>query len=111
MTAGVQQRGLIVKFHSFIQHAIVVAASVFLAACGGGATTNPNQGGELRVSPTEGTFFAGVPSTITISGGRIPYSITSSAPQILPVPSVVNANSFQVVPNNPAVLTSSTGAL
>src|SRR6185369_3070724 len=104
MIAGVQQRGLIVKFHSFIQHAIVVAASVLLAACGGGATTNPNQGGPMSVSPTEGTFFAGVPSTITISGGRIPYSVTSSAPQILPVPDQVNEHSFQVIPNNPAVL-------
>jgi hypothetical protein len=111
MIAGVQQRGLIVKFHSFIQHAIMVAASVLLAACGGGATTNPNQGGPMLISPTEGTFFAGVPSTITISGGRIPYSITSSAPQILPVPDLVNEHSFQVVPNNPAVLTSSTGTI
>jgi len=111
MTAGVQQRGLIVKFHSFIQHAIVVAASVLLAACGGGATTNPNQGGPMNVSPVEGTFFAGVPSTITISGGRIPYSVTSSAPQILKVPDQVFEHSFQVIPNNPAVLTSSTGAL
>ena len=111
MIAGVQQRGLIVKFHSFIQYAIVVAASVLLAACGGGATTNPNAGGPMIVSPASGTFFAGVPSTITISGGRIPYSVTSSAPQILKVPDQVFEHSFQVVPNNPAVFTSSAGAV
>jgi len=104
MTAGVQQRGLIVKFHSFIQHAIVIAASVLLAACGGGATTNPNQGGELTVAPAEGTFYAGVPSTITISGGRTPYSLTSSEPTILPVPATVSSHSIQVVPNNPGVI-------
>src|SRR5258706_16290810 len=104
MTAGVQQRGLIVKFPSFIQHAILAAASVLLAACGGGATTNPNQGGELTVAPSEGTFYAGVPSTITLSGGRTPYSLTSSDPTVLPVPATVNTHSIQVVPNNPGVI-------
>ncbi len=104
MTAGVQQRGLIVKFRSLIQHAIVVAASALVVACGGGAQTDPNTGGTLIVLPAEGTFYAGVPSTITISGGRTPYSVTSSEPTVLPVPATVNTHSFQVVPNNPGVI-------
>ena len=93
------------KFQTFSSFAFVLAASLLLAACGGGgATGNPNQGGPISASPDNGTFYAGEPATITISGGRKPYAITSSEPGILPVPPIVNANSFEVVPNNPGVV-------
>jgi hypothetical protein len=42
--------------------------------------------------------------TITVSGGRAPYSLTSSETALLPVPSVLNGHTFQVVPNNPSVV-------
>ena len=95
------------KFHSLIQYALALMASLLVAACGGGgATGNPNQGGPISVSPNEGTFYAGMPSTITLSGGRKPYSITSSEPGILPVPPIVDGYSFEVIPNNPGVVDS-----
>ena len=95
----------IVKFQSFLTSAFALAATLLVAACGGGgASVNPNQGGPISASPEHGTFYAGMPATITVSGGRKPYAITSSEPGILPVPAIVNANSFEVVPNNPGVV-------
>ena len=93
------------KFKYLVQLAYAVTVSLLVAACGGGgASVNPNQGGPFTVAPAEGTFYAGVPATITISGGRRPYSVTSSEPGVLPVPSIVDAFSFEVVPNNPGVV-------
>ena len=93
------------KFQTFVNFAFALTASLLLAACGGGgASGNPNQGGPISASPENGTFYAGMPSTITVSGGRKPYAITSSEPGILPVPPIVDANSFEVVPNNPGVV-------
>jgi hypothetical protein len=94
-----------VKLQTIFQYALALTATFLLAACGGGgATGNPNQGGPISASPESGTFYAGMPSTITVSGGRRPYAITSSEPGILPVPPIVDGNSFEVVPNNPGVV-------
>ena len=80
-------------------------ASLFVAGCGGGgAAANPDQGGELRIQPEEGFFYAGTVGIITVSGGRTPYSLTSSEPAVLPVPAILHGHSFQVVPNNPGVI-------
>jgi hypothetical protein len=107
---GPNKGDAIVKFQSFISFAFALAASLLLAACGGGgAVGNPNQGGPISASPAVGTFYAGEPATITLSGGRKPYAITSSEPGILPVPAIVNANSFEVVPNNPGVVDTGLG--
>jgi hypothetical protein len=104
MIAGVQIRGLIVKFQSLVRYATMLVASALVVACGGGAQTDPNAGGTLSVAPTEGTFYAGTPGTITISGGRMPYSLTSSEPSVLPVPAQVSSHSIQLVGNNPGVI-------
>ena len=102
---GPNKGDFIVKLQSFVRYTLAFAASMLLAACGGGgATNNPNQGGPISASPQNGTFYAGQPSTITLSGGRKPYAITSSEPGILPVPPIVDGNSFDVVPNNPGVI-------
>jgi hypothetical protein len=94
-----------VKFQTFLGYASALAASFLLATCGGGgATGNPNQGGPISAEPENGTFYAGVPATITLSGGRKPYGITSSDPGVLPVPAIVDGNSFEVIPNNPGVV-------
>ncbi|MFZ3322125.1 MAG: hypothetical protein WA190_07110 [Usitatibacter sp.] len=93
------------KFNPRIQYALAVIASVLVVACGGGgAQTNPNQGGSLSLLPSGGTFFAGVAYTMTLSGGRAPYSLTSDESDVLPVPAIVNGNTFQVVGNNPGVI-------
>ncbi|MEP7069238.1 MAG: hypothetical protein ABI789_08360 [Usitatibacter sp.] len=60
-------------------------------------------GTALDVAPANGTFYAGVPATISVTGGHSPYLIASSEPGILPVPSRVEG-SFEVVPNNPGVV-------
>ena len=93
------------KFQSFVTFAFALAASLLLASCGGGgATGNPSLNGALKIAPETGTFYAGMPSTFTLSGGRKPYAITSSEPGILPVPPIVDAFSFDVIPNNPGVV-------
>lgn len=82
-----------------------IAAALLLASCGGGgATANPNQGGPISINPAVGTLYAGVPTTFTLSGGRKPYSITSSEQQILAVPAIVDGFTFDVIPNNPGVV-------
>ncbi len=84
---------------------LAVAASLILTSCGGGgATTNPGQGGAFQIIPAAATFYAGVPATIQILGGRGPYAVSSSDPGVLPVPTTLNGNSFEVVPNNPGVV-------
>jgi hypothetical protein len=95
-----------VKFQSVIPYALALAASLLLSACGGGgASVNPNQAGTtLTLEPTEGTFYGGVPATMTIQGGRPPFAVTSSEPNVLPVPPIVNSNTFDVLPNNPSVI-------
>lgn len=93
------------KLQAFVRYTLAFAASFLVAACGGGgATNNPNQGGPISAAPQNGTFYAGQPSTITMSGGRRPYSLNSSEPGILPVPAIVDANSVDVIPNNPGVV-------
>ncbi|HET9578393.1 MAG TPA: hypothetical protein VFP44_11230 [Usitatibacter sp.] len=56
------------------------------------------------ISPDGATFFAGVPNTITITGGVRPYTLTSSEPSLMPVPQTLDSGSFQVVPANPGVI-------
>jgi hypothetical protein len=97
-----------VKFHSMRSSIAAISAlfaAILLSSCGGGgAGGNPNQGGAISVSPQIGTFYAGVPSRMTLSGGRKPYSMTSSEPGILDVPAIVDANFVDVIPNNPGVV-------
>ena len=93
------------KFHSLARHAFALLAALVLASCGGGgAQTNPNQGGDVSIVPDGATFYAGAVGIITVSGGRAPYSLTSSDPGVLPVPAILNGHSFEVVPNNPGVI-------
>ena len=92
------------KFRSFISFLLAFAASLIVSGCGGGAAANPDQGGELRILPEAGSFYAGVMNTITISGGRTPYSLTSSDPGILPVPNTFDGHFLNVVPANPGVV-------
>jgi len=94
-----------VKFHSLARYAFALLAALVLASCGGGgAQTNPNQGGDVSIVPDGATFYAGAVGIITVSGGRAPYSLTSSDPGVLPVPAILNGHSFEVVPNNPGVI-------
>ncbi len=92
-------------FASLLGLVLSVATLGLLSSCGGGgASVNPDFGGPVQIFPQEGTFFAGIPSIITVSGSHSPYSLTSSDPAILPVPSFTNVNKVVVVPNQPGVV-------
>jgi hypothetical protein len=97
-----------VKFHSLrnslVSGAFALLAAVLLASCGGGGAATTSQGGAVSISPTVGTIYAGNPFTFQITGGRGPYTITSSEPALLPVPTTVTGTSFTVVANNPGVI-------
>jgi hypothetical protein len=95
-----------VKFHSLIRYAFALGASLFLAACGGGGAQTNQNGGNITIDPPEATFFAGIPGTISITGGRPPYTVSSSDPTVLPVPLILNGHSFDVIPNNPGTIDS-----
>ncbi len=75
-----------------------------LTSCGGGGAAASSQGGVITITPNAGTFYAGVPVTFTILGGRAPYLVSSSEPTLLPVPSELSGNTFTTVPNNPGVV-------
>lgn len=80
-------------------------AALLLTACGGGgASSNPAQGGPVSIAPQTGTLYAGVPVTFALQGGRRPYVVTSSEPSLLPVPQFVHGTSFTTIPNNPGVV-------
>jgi hypothetical protein len=86
---------------------LLVVASMLLASCGGGGAASPGPvGGPPQIQPSSATFYAGVEYTITVSGGRPPYTLSSSEPALLAVPSVLNGNFFNVIPNNPGVIDS-----
>lgn len=98
------------KFHSVVAGAAALVASLILGSCGGGgAQTDPNRGGDLSVQPggapsDPATFFAGTVNRITISGGRAPYSLSSTDQALISVPSVFNGHFLDVVPNNPGTI-------
>jgi hypothetical protein len=98
------------KSSRFALACVAFVSSVMLGSCGGGgATQQPEQVGSLTLLPATATLYAGVVYTFQIVGGQRPYLLSSSEPTVLPVPDRVDGNSFQVVPNNPAVVDTGTG--
>ena len=96
------------KFHSLrtslVGTVFALIAAALLGSCGGGGASTNNVGGNLLLLPTNATFYAGMPGTMTIVGGRRPYRVISSEPGILPVPTTVDGNSFTLIPSNPGVI-------
>lgn len=84
---------------------MTAAAALSLNSCGGGgASGSPNNVGVLELVPPQATFYAGVPYTVNVVGGRKPYLVTSSEPTIINVNMTIDSNSFSFVPNNPGVI-------
>jgi hypothetical protein len=82
-----------------------IATSLLLGSCGGGGAGSPGPiGGPPQIQPSTGTLYAGVEYTITIAGGRPPYTVSSSEPALLSVPTVLDGNFFTVIPANPGVI-------
>ena len=93
------------KFRSFLGVVLAICASVLLGSCGGGgATPAANSGATLLITPASAFFYAGIPATFQIVGGRPPFTITSSEPSLFPVPSPTNNGSITVLPQNPSVI-------
>lgn len=95
------------KFHSLRSSLLTLLAfglAGILSSCGGGGAASTPVGGAVVISPTAGTFYAGVPVTFSVIGGRPPYFMSSSEPSLLPVPSQLSGNSFTTVPSNPGVI-------
>jgi hypothetical protein len=82
----------------------VVLASVLLGSCGGGgAGSDGPRGGPPQILPETGTMYGGVTYTFTVGGGRPPYFLTSTEPQLAPVPERIEGFNFTVTPANPGV--------
>ena len=95
------------KFHSLSRYLLALIAALLVASCGGGGSaTTPASGGPLTVEPDGATLFAGVRATITVIGGRPPYTLTSTEPGLLPLPATLDGHSLDVIPNNPSVIDS-----
>jgi hypothetical protein len=97
-----------VKFHS-LRRSLIAGVFAFIAAalvasCGGGGAATSSQTGPLAILPNTGSIYAGVPTTFTLVGGRAPYTLASSEPSLLPVPTTVDGNSFTVIAANPGVI-------
>ena len=84
---------------------LIILASMLLGSCGGGGAGSPGPvGGPPQIQPATGSLYAGVEYTFTVAGGRPPYTVSSSEPALLPVPTVLDGNFFTVIPANPGVI-------
>lgn len=95
------------KFHSLRSSLLTLLAfglAGLLSSCGGGGAASVPTGGAVQLLPSTGTFYAGIPVTFQIAGGRTPYFLSSSEPLLLPVPEQISGNSFTTVPSNPGVI-------
>jgi len=90
---------------SLIGGVFVIAAAALLGSCGGGGASSPGPvGGSPQILPNSGTLYAGVEYQFTVGGGRPPYFLSSSEPALLPVPTSITGNFFNVIPANPGVI-------
>jgi hypothetical protein len=93
------------SLQSKLSIAFLAMAALVLGSCGGGgATSSPAASGTLALTPLVSNFYAGVPYTINIVGGRKPYLVTSSEQTLIALNFTTNENQFTVVPNNPGVV-------
>lgn len=82
---------------------VALAGLIGLTGCGGGsgAPNNVfNSPGDLALSPNPLTAYGGTPTTVTIQGGRGPYTIVSSDQSTLAVPIFTQGNTITLVPNS-----------
>lgn len=79
-------------------------STLLLSSCGGGGAATTQEGGVLRLFPNPGTAYAGIPFTVSIVGGRAPYTLGSSEPSLFPVPQTWSNGTFEVIPQQPGVV-------
>lgn len=83
-----------------------LAGVILLGGCGGGSgapnnpyTPPPPVPSPLVVLPPSATVYPGTPTTMTISGGTLPYRAFSSNPAVLPVAANVSGSQVVLVAN------------
>ena len=93
------------RLQSKFSAALVAAAALVLTSCGGGgATGSPTAVGNLELLPGTASFYAGVPYTLNIAGGRGPFLVTSSEPTLIALNFTTSSNNFTLIANNPGVV-------
>ena len=98
------------NFHSlrsFLLLLLALGSAALVSSCGGGganSTGNAPIGGLVRIEPDQATLYAGIPFTFALTGGRPPYTLTSSEPSLIALPQRTSAHSVTVIPNNPGVV-------
>lgn len=81
---------------------VALVGLLVLGGCGGGSgAPNPtfNPITSLALSPSAATVYSNTPVTLTVQGGRKPYSAFSSDQSAVPTPVSFNGNAFTVTPN------------
>ena len=81
---------------------VALAGVMALSACGGGSgapntVLNPSA---VSLLPEELVAYEGTPATLTISGGKAPFTIASSNQSVLPVSQPASGRSVPLLPNN-----------
>lgn len=91
---------------SLVGSAFLVLASFLLGSCGGGGSgaSSAPVGGQLGMLPGTGTYYAGIEYTFTVAGGRPPYLLSSTEPNLFQMPSQISGNTFTVIPQNPSTI-------
>ena len=90
--------------HQFAAALGIAVSALLLGSCGGGGAASAPIGGAPSVAPLNGTAYAGIPYTLTLTGGRRPYTMTSSEQTLFPLPQSVDATTVAVAPGNPGVI-------
>jgi hypothetical protein len=82
-----------------------LAGLLALSACGGGSGApnnpyvTPPTTAALSVQPSELTAYSGVPVTLTITSGVVPFSVFTANASVLPVSQAVSGNTIVLLPN------------
>lgn len=83
--------------------ALASAGTLLLAGCGGGSSSSSSTtatSSTLTAAPATFVAFGDTANTVTITGGKGPFSVKSSDSTLLPVPATVSGATFTVVPRN-----------
>lgn len=88
---------------SSLLSAVVLAATSFLAGCGGGGAADPFAAAptppSLTVNPTTLNIYSGTPAVVTITSGVGPFQVFTSDAVVLPVAQVVSGAAITLVAN------------
>lgn len=95
-----------IPFGKLALGAIVSAALLALAGCGGGSSSStPVVASTLLAGPATFVAYGNTPNTVGITGGKGPFTVVSSNPTLVPVTAAISGASFTFTPANVATAT------